>query len=317
MMLGSRVSVAIRCAVAASALCALVVAFSLTGYAGQSRTVTAGVYSSAQARRGQAVYQAQCVLCHGAELKGAVGPMLAGDGFLAVWGGRPLSELVDKIEKTMPPQALGTISRQQATDIAAFILEAGAFPAGQADLSAAMLAETTFPGTPRPAAATGGTLSLTPTSNLAQLMRGVTFYNANVLFNVQVKDPGGPKPGMPVPFDYVLWGQSNYYGWQSVDQAALALIDTTPLFLAPGRRCENGQPVPVDRADFRQYTEELIEVGREAFRLSQARDAEALAEFSEKLDAACANCHRVYRDAASEGAVRADKCIPLAPQPQR
>jgi len=316
-MLVSRVSVAIRCAAAVAAFCALVVAFPLTGYAAQARTVTAGVYSAAQADRGQALYTAQCVLCHGAELKGAVGPMLAGEGFLAVWSGRPLSDLVDKIEKTMPPQALGTISRQQATDITAFILEAGAFAAGQADLSAAMLAETTFPGTPRPATTAPGGLSLTPTANLAQFMRAITFYNANVLFNVQVKDPGGPKPGMPVPFDYVEWGLANYFGWQAVDQAALALMESSPLFLAPGRRCENGQPVPVDRADFRQYTEELIEVGREAFRLSQARDAQALAEFSERLDAACANCHRVYRDAASEGAVRADKCTPLAPQPQR
>ena len=307
--------VAIRCAVVA-AFCAFVVgAFSFIGYAGQSRTVTEGVYSSAQARRGQAVYAAQCVLCHGPELKGAVGPMLVGDPFLAVWSGRALSELVDKIEKTMPPQALGSITRQQATDIAAYILEAGAFPAGQQELSAATLPGTSFPGTVRPAAAGG--ISLAPTANLAQLMRAVTFYNANVLFNVQVKDPGGPKPGNPVPFDYVLWGQSNYYGWQAVDQAALALIETTPLFLVPGRRCENGQPVPVDRADFRQYASELAELGREFYKAAQTRNASAVSDMSERLDAACANCHRIYRDAASEGAVRADKCIPLAPQPQR
>ena len=34
---------------------------------------------------------------------------------------------------------------------------------------------------------------------------------------------------------------------------------------------------------------------------------------AEKLDAACANCHRVYRDAATEGAIRADKCLPITP----
>jgi hypothetical protein len=244
--------------------------------------------------------------------------MLVGDPFLAVWGGRPLSELVDKIEKTMPPQALGSISRQQATDIAAYMLEVGKFSAGQIELSAAMLPAITFPGTVRPAtpAATGG-LSLAPTANLAQLMRAVTFHNANILFNVQVKDPGGPKPGMPIPFDYVQWGLSNYYGWQAVDQAALALIESTPLFLLPGRRCENGQPVPVERADFRRYTAELIDFGREAYRASQTRNADAVIALAEKLDAACANCHRVYRDAATEGAIRADKCTPLAVPPAR
>jgi hypothetical protein len=34
---------------------------------------------------------------------------------------------------------------------------------------------------------------------------------------------------------------------------------------------------------------------------------------SEKLDMACANCHHIYRDAATEGAVRADKCLPMTP----
>jgi quinoprotein glucose dehydrogenase len=289
-------------------------AFSLALYAAQARNVTAGVYSAAQAGRGQALYTAQCALCHGAELKGAVGPMLTGDGFLAIWGGRPLSELVDKIEKTMPPQAPGSISHPQAIDVTAFILQAGAFPTGQADLSAVALADTTFPGTPRSTAtAAAGAVTLAPVANLAQLMRGVTFYNANVLFNVQVKDPGGPKPGPPVPFDYVQWGLSNYYGWQAVDQAALALMETAPLFLATGRRCENGQPVPVERADFKQYTNELVDVAREAYRASQSRNPDALVAMAEKLDAACANCHRIYRDAAQEGAVRTDKCIPLVP----
>jgi hypothetical protein len=240
--------------------------------------------------------------------------MLAGEGFLAVWAGRPLSDLVDKIANTMPPQALGTISRQQATDIAAYMLEVGTFPAGQNELTLAGLAGTTFPGTARPAAAAaGGGVPLAPTANLAQLMRGVTFYNANVLFNVQVKDPGAAKPANPVPFDYVLWGQANYYGWQAVDQAALSLMETSPLFLVPGRRCENGQPAPVERADYKQYTAELIEVGREFYRAAQSRNRDAVIELAEKLDAACANCHRIYRDAAQEGAVRADKCLPIAP----
>ena len=83
--------VAIRCAVGAALFAFVAGIFSLTGYAGQSRTVTDGIYSTAQARRGQSLYAAQCVLCHGAELKGAVGPMLVGDPFLAIWSGRPLS----------------------------------------------------------------------------------------------------------------------------------------------------------------------------------------------------------------------------------
>jgi hypothetical protein len=106
---------------------------------------------------------------------------------------------------------------------------------------------------------------------------------------------------MPVPFDYVLWGSTVYYGWQSVDQAALAMIETAPLFLVPGRRCENGRPVPVDRADWKQYTSALVDVSRVAYRASQSRNVEAMNKVAEQLNEACANCHKVYRDGAREG----------------
>ncbi len=288
-------------------------AAALTGRAQQARTLASGVYTAAQANRGQVYYAANCALCHGPELKGAVGPMLTGDAFLSNWAGRPLSDLVDKIEKTMPPQAPGSTSRANARDLAAFLLQYAKFPAGTAELSDALLAGISFPGSPKPAAAAIAGVPLAPAANLAQLMRGITFYNANVLLNVQLKNPGDPKGGPPVPFDYVQWGMWNYYGWQAVDNAALALIETTPLFLEPGRRCENGQPVPVDKPDFRQYTSNLIALAKEYYRVSQTRNAEAVADLSEKLDAACAACHRIYRDAASEGAVRTDKCIAITP----
>jgi hypothetical protein len=151
------------------------------------------------------------------------------------------------------------------------------------------------------APAAGVAASLAPSANLAQLMRAVTFPNANILFNVQVKDPGGPKPPIPVPFDYVAWGGTVYYGWQAVDQAALALTETTPLFLLPGRRCENGRPVPIDRADWKQYTNALIDLSKTAFKASQSRDVDAVNKLGEQLNEACANCHKVYRDGAQEG----------------
>src|SRR5262245_47121561 len=51
----------------------------LIGPAGQSRTVTDRVYSDAQATRGQQLYKAQCVTCHGETLEGVVGPPLSGN----------------------------------------------------------------------------------------------------------------------------------------------------------------------------------------------------------------------------------------------
>jgi S-disulfanyl-L-cysteine oxidoreductase SoxD len=274
----------------------------LHGLAGQSRTVTDRVYSDAQAERGQQLYKTQCVTCHGEALEGVVGPPLAGSGFLSTWSGRSLAELVDKIEKTMPPQQPGSVSQQQATDLAAYFLSAGKFPAGPTELASATLGQIAFPtAQASPAAASAGPSSFAVAANLAQVMRGLTFPNANILFNVQVKDPGKEKPAMPMPFDYVQWGTTVYYGWQAVDQAALALVETAPLFLLPGRRCENGKPVPVDRADWKQYTAALMDVGRAAYKAAQTRNVDAVVKVADQLNESCANCHKVYRDGAREG----------------
>ena len=278
----------------------LAVCAALSGEARQARSIADRVYSDVQATRGQQLYQKLCVTCHGAALEGVVGPPLTGDGFLSVWSARSLADLANKIEQTMPPGQPGSVSRPQATDLVAFVVRAGKNPAGQAELGSAELGQIAFP-TRAPAAASSTATSLTAAANLAQLMRGVTFPNANILFNVQVKDPGKDKPAMPVPFDYVIWGSTVYYGWQSVDQAALALIETTPLFLLPGRRCENGRPVPVERADWKQYTASLVDVARTVYRASQSRNVDAMNKVAEQLNDACANCHKVYRDGAREG----------------
>jgi len=285
------------------ASCALVGAFSLTGHAGQLRSVTEGVYSGGQAARGQQIYQVQCAECHGKALEGTIGPPLAGESFLSNWSARPLANLVDKIQKTMPFNLPGSLSRQQSADLAAYMLQAGKFPAGQVELSDAMLAQVVFPTartSPAPAAAiSAGASSLPPPEgNLAELMRAIAFPNSNIIFNLQLKDPGAqPKKNLTSStFDYSEWGSTVYAGWLAVDQAAVAITETSALLLTPGRRCQNGRPVPVDRADWKQYVAALADAGRLAHNASKARDFKAFIDISEKLNDACANCHKVYRD---------------------
>ena len=238
---------------------------------------------------------------------------LAGDSFLSNWSARPLANLVDKIQKTMPFNLPGSLSRQQSTDLAAYILQAGKFPAGQAELSEAALAQIAFP-TARSSAGAGRRLPPAPLSppegNLAELMRAIAFPNSNIIFNVQLKDPGAQakKPPAAAPFDYVEWGSTVYPGWLAIDQAAVAIAETAPLLLTPGRRCQNGRPVPVDRADWKQYVKELAEVGKLARRASQARNFEAFIDISEKLNDACANCHKVYRDKGGTEGSGATRC---------
>jgi mono/diheme cytochrome c family protein len=284
---------------AASCFCALLGAFSAIGHAGQIRSVTERVYSTAQAARGREIYITQCAECHGNALEGASGPPLVGDSFLSSWSARPLSNLVDKIQKTMPFNTPGSLSRPQSTDLAAYMLQSIKYPPGDVELTDAALAQVAFPGVRTAPASVSAGAALPPAEgNLAELMRAIAFPNSNIIFNVQVKDPGTQSKSQPAarPFDYVEWGSTVYPGWLAVDQAAVALVETAPLLLTPGRRCQNGKPVPVERDDWKQFVAALADAGRLARRASQARNFEAFVEVSEKLNDTCANCHKVYRD---------------------
>lgn len=287
--------------------------FSIAGDARQIRLVTRGVYSAAQAARGEKLYLEQCASCHGKEMEGTIGPAMVGDAFLSSWSARPLVDLVDKIHKTMPFNLPGSLSRQHAIDLAAYILQAGTFPAGQTDLADAQLTQVVFPtarGAAAPAGATGSTALAPSVGNLAELMRAIAFPSANIIFNLQVKDPSTEKPAPPpVPFDYVKWGATIYPGWLAVDQAALAIAESAPLLLTPGRKCQNGRPAPVDRADYKQYVADLAGVGKQAYAASKARDFEAFVGISDKLNTACANCHMVYRDKGGTEGSGATRCL--------
>jgi hypothetical protein len=99
-----------------------------------------------------------------------------------------------------------------------------------------------------------------------------------------------------------------------VDYAAIALAESTPLLLTPGRRCENGKPVPVERADWVRYVDQLAEAGRAAYRASQSRNRDAVAEVTNQIADACLQCHEVYRDkpggTTDDPSNKAARCAP-------
>jgi quinoprotein glucose dehydrogenase len=99
------------------------------------RSVWDGVYNDAQAKRGQAVFLDACSNCHGRDLEGAdMTPPLTGGGFSSNWDGLTLGDLVDRIRVSMPLNSPGTLSRQQNTDVVAYILQFNQFPAGKDEL---------------------------------------------------------------------------------------------------------------------------------------------------------------------------------------
>jgi mono/diheme cytochrome c family protein len=270
----------------------------------QARTVRDGVYTDAQATRGSATYKEKCASCHGPALGGSLAPPLAGDAFAANWGG-PLSAIVDKIQATMPANAMGTLTRAQATEVLALMLQTSKFPAGRAELSSedAALKTITLPGAQtaavRPAAA-GNAPVFPPAGNMAQLMRGVLFPAANMIFNVQRYDPGQPPPktnlSKEAGFSWVDWGAGVYTGWEIVDYAAVALGETSSLMLTPGRRCENGRPVPVNDPDWIKFTIELQETSKAVYAAAQTRNQEKVSDITERLADMCLHCHQAYRD---------------------
>lgn len=111
------------------------------------RSVWDGVYTEEQAKRGEAIYEKQCSACHGDKLAGRESaPPLTGGAFLSNWNGLPLSDLFERVRKTMPQNAPGKLTRQQNADILAYVLSFNRFPAGKTELyrQAEMLKEILF-----------------------------------------------------------------------------------------------------------------------------------------------------------------------------
>ena len=104
-------------------------------------TVLDGVYSEAQAKRGEMLYADTCGICHGDTPIGTtVAPTLIGGDFLADFGGMSVGDLFSKVLKTMPADDPGTLTPAQAADALAFIFSQNKWPAGQNDLSTDMAA---------------------------------------------------------------------------------------------------------------------------------------------------------------------------------
>ena len=99
------------------------------------QTVWAGIYTDAQADQGAAVYKTHCVSCHGDSLAGVEQvPALRGVTFGATWEGVPLSDLFERMRKTMPPGKSGVVTRLEYASVLAYLLKMNGMPAGNVAL---------------------------------------------------------------------------------------------------------------------------------------------------------------------------------------
>jgi mono/diheme cytochrome c family protein len=100
-----------------------------------AKTVWDGAYSEPQARRGEAVYAAECSSCHASDLSGQNGRLI-GDRFMRDWREDNLDSLFRRTKAVMPRTAPGTLTDGQYLDIIAYVLQENGFPAGSEDLKA-------------------------------------------------------------------------------------------------------------------------------------------------------------------------------------
>lgn len=91
------------------------------------RSVLDGVYTAAQAARGEAAFEKSCTTCHSTA-------DFSGELFLFAWSDQGIHILHDFIRGSMPEDRPGSLSREATSDIIAYILELNSFPKGEEEL---------------------------------------------------------------------------------------------------------------------------------------------------------------------------------------
>jgi mono/diheme cytochrome c family protein len=99
-----------------------------------AKTTAQGVFTEAQATRGQKAYMDSCARCHAEDLLGASGPALVGDFFTNRFVGSNVQEIVKTIQRSMPQEAPDSLGTPMYVDIVSFILKSNFSPAGAAEL---------------------------------------------------------------------------------------------------------------------------------------------------------------------------------------
>jgi S-disulfanyl-L-cysteine oxidoreductase SoxD len=119
------------------AIASLVFVQALILVSAQGKTTLDGIYTEAQAARGQKIYTDSCASCHGDDLSGGgQTPPLTGKDFNMDWIDLAMSDLFDRTRGTMPADKPGTLKPEQAADVIAYLLQKATFPAGQTELPA-------------------------------------------------------------------------------------------------------------------------------------------------------------------------------------
>lgn len=99
----------------------------------QSGNHAAGIYTTVQAKRGEAGYDKHCKECH----NGGFGPSLKGEDFWSQWDQKMARPLYSTIISTMPQDDPGSLPEKDVLDIVAYILQMNGLPEGDKEIESA------------------------------------------------------------------------------------------------------------------------------------------------------------------------------------
>lgn len=102
------------------------------------QSVWDGVYTEAQAARGERQYGRSCEQCHGPDMSGDQVeeiPSLVLDSFMTDWNGKSVRELFETMKRSMPKDKPGSLGTGAYVDLVAYLLQANKFPSGAKELS--------------------------------------------------------------------------------------------------------------------------------------------------------------------------------------
>jgi mono/diheme cytochrome c family protein len=101
--------------------------------AGGEISTSTGVFSAAQASKGEQVFGNICQGCHNTA-------GFSNDKFKETWNGRPVSDLFEQISESMPDDAPGSLPKTDYLQVVAYLLKLNGQPAGKEDLPAEVAA---------------------------------------------------------------------------------------------------------------------------------------------------------------------------------
>lgn len=234
----------------------------LGGNASHGQELQQATFSQLQASRGETLYQQNCAACHLTDLTGSFeAPNLADAAFRSNWANRGVVEFYDLLNRTMPPQAPGSLSESQYLDITAFLLLTNNIPASSSPMTLAatsvlflgdsnnqltsLAQRTPVPGragtTPTPSSR--NSVPEIATIYSTDRARTRSFRSADSFRNVSTQDLTNPPAG-----DWTYWRRTpQSQGYTPLDQINRDNVGQLSLAWVWGMEPGRSQPAPLVR----------------------------------------------------------------------